>query len=109
MQTVRMHKLVLCSLRLEPNTSQRLCCTRHSVTHAMLCWPCHPRELDVGETFDRDNGKATNRRARVLLKSNPVQVKRRGAVRQAKLYYLRDLEGKKARIKEDLNYGKKHA
>ena len=31
-----------------------------------------------------------------------VQVKRRGAVRRAKLYYLRDLEGKAARIKEDL-------
>ena len=28
-------------------------------------------------------------------------------VRQGKLYYLRDLEGKKARIKEDLTYGKK--
>ena len=38
-----------------------------------------------------------------------VTVKRRGDVRQSKLYYLRDLEGKKARIKEDLNYGKKHA
>ncbi len=38
-----------------------------------------------------------------------VSVKRRGHVRQGKLYYLRDLEGKKARIKEDLNYGKKHA
>lgn len=36
-----------------------------------------------------------------------VTVKRRGDVRQSKLYYLRDLEGKKARIKEDLNYGKK--
>ena len=36
-----------------------------------------------------------------------IEVKRRGAVRRAKLYYLRDLEGKKARIKEDLNYGKK--
>ena len=36
-----------------------------------------------------------------------VSVKRRGDVRQGKLYYLRDLEGKKARIKEDLNYGKK--
>lgn len=35
-----------------------------------------------------------------------VQVKRRGDVRQAKLYYLRDLEGKKARIKEDLNAAK---
>ena len=31
-----------------------------------------------------------------------VQVKRRGKVRQAKLYYLRGLEGKKARIREDL-------
>ena len=31
-----------------------------------------------------------------------VQVKRHGAVRAAKLYYLRDLEGKAARIKEDL-------
>ena len=31
-----------------------------------------------------------------------VEVKRRGKVRAGKLYYLRDLEGKKARIKEDL-------
>src|SRR4029078_6478000 len=31
-----------------------------------------------------------------------VVVKRRGKVRGAKLYYLRALEGKKARIKEDL-------
>ncbi len=31
-----------------------------------------------------------------------VSVKRRGAVRAGKLYYLRDLQGKKARIKEDL-------
>lgn len=31
-----------------------------------------------------------------------VEVKRRGKVRSAKLYYLRDLEGKAARIKEDL-------
>ncbi len=31
-----------------------------------------------------------------------VVVKRRGKVRQAKLYYLRGLEGKKARIREDL-------
>ena len=31
-----------------------------------------------------------------------VVVKRRGAVRGAKLYYLRGLQGKKARIKEDL-------
>ncbi|MFT3741169.1 MAG: 50S ribosomal protein L19 [Gammaproteobacteria bacterium] len=33
---------------------------------------------------------------------NSIQVKRRGAVRRAKLYYLRELEGKKARIKEDI-------
>ena len=31
-----------------------------------------------------------------------ISVKRRGAVRRAKLYYLRDLRGKKARIKEKL-------
>ena len=31
-----------------------------------------------------------------------IQVKRRGHVRRAKLYYLRDLEGRKARIKERL-------
>jgi len=32
-----------------------------------------------------------------------VTVKRRGSVRRAKLYYLRDLEGKAARIKEKLS------
>lgn len=32
-----------------------------------------------------------------------IQVKRRGDVRQAKLYYLRDLSGKAARIREKLN------
>ena len=31
-----------------------------------------------------------------------VEVKRHGKVRAGKLYYLRDLEGKAARIKEDL-------
>ena len=31
-----------------------------------------------------------------------IEVKRRGKVRAGKLYYLRGLEGKKARIKEDL-------
>ena len=36
-----------------------------------------------------------------LLKS--IEVKRRGDVRQAKLYYLRDLSGKAARIKEKLD------
>ncbi len=32
-----------------------------------------------------------------------IQVKRRGKVRRAKLYYLREREGKAARIKEKLN------
>lgn len=32
-----------------------------------------------------------------------VEIKRRGKVRAGKLYYLRDLQGKKARIKEDLS------
>ncbi|MEZ5440331.1 MAG: 50S ribosomal protein L19 [Lysobacterales bacterium] len=32
-----------------------------------------------------------------------VEIKRRGKVRAAKLYYLRDLSGKKARIREDLS------
>ena len=31
-----------------------------------------------------------------------IEVKRRGAVRRAKLYYLRNLTGKAARIKEKL-------
>ena len=33
---------------------------------------------------------------------NEIQVKRRGAVRRAKLYYLRNLTGRAARIKEKL-------
>ncbi|MEY3879490.1 MAG: hypothetical protein RIQ94_285, partial [Pseudomonadota bacterium] len=33
---------------------------------------------------------------------NEITVKRRGDVRRAKLYYLRDLTGKAARIKEKL-------
>jgi len=32
-----------------------------------------------------------------------IELKRRGAVRRAKLYYLRALSGKKARIREKLN------
>jgi large subunit ribosomal protein L19 len=35
-----------------------------------------------------------------------VQIKRRGKVRAAKLYYLRELEGKAARIREDLSAAK---
>ncbi len=33
-----------------------------------------------------------------------IKVKRRGDVRQAKLYYLRELSGRAARIKEKLNF-----
>ena len=33
-----------------------------------------------------------------------IQVKRRGDVRRAKLYYLRRLRGRKAKIKEKINY-----
>lgn len=36
-----------------------------------------------------------------------VKVKRRGKVRRAKLYYLRNLSGRKARISEDLASAKK--
>ena len=35
-----------------------------------------------------------------------IQVKRRGDVRRAKLYYLRELTGKAARIKEKLSHKK---
>ena len=35
-----------------------------------------------------------------------VEVKRRGDVRRAKLYYLRDRSGKSARIKEKLSFNK---
>ena len=35
-----------------------------------------------------------------------ITVKRRGDVRQAKLYYLRELSGKAARIKEKLDFKK---
>lgn len=36
-----------------------------------------------------------------------IQVKRRGRVRRAKLYYLRERSGRSARIAEKLNLGKK--
>ncbi len=38
-----------------------------------------------------------------------IEVKRRGDVRRAKLYYLRDRSGKSARIKEKLSFSKKEA
>ena len=71
-QTVRMHKVVLCSLRVEPKT---LVTQSPMPGYAMPTIPCG---LDDGETFGGDNGKATTRRACVLLKSCPVPVKRRG-------------------------------
>ena len=37
-----------------------------------------------------------------------VELKRHGKVRQSKLYYLRDVFGRKARITEDLNKAKKN-
>ncbi|MBS0289962.1 MAG: 50S ribosomal protein L19 [Proteobacteria bacterium] len=37
---------------------------------------------------------------------NKVEVKRHGKVRRSKLYYLRDLTGRAARIKEDLTKNK---
>jgi large subunit ribosomal protein L19 len=36
-----------------------------------------------------------------------IEVKRRGDVRRAKLYYLRDRSGKSARIREKLSYSDK--
>jgi large subunit ribosomal protein L19 len=38
-----------------------------------------------------------------------IKVVRRGIVRRAKLYYLRDLRGKAARIKEDLDFARKES
>jgi large subunit ribosomal protein L19 len=38
-----------------------------------------------------------------------IEVKRYGDVRRAKLYYLRERSGRSARIKEDLDKGKKEA
>lgn len=38
-----------------------------------------------------------------------IEVKRRGAVRRAKLYYLRERSGKSARIREKLSIGKRAA
>ncbi|PCI38978.1 MAG: 50S ribosomal protein L19 [Thiotrichales bacterium] len=35
-----------------------------------------------------------------------IEVKRRGKVRRAKLYFLRERQGKSARIKEKLNFNK---
>lgn len=56
------------------------------------------RKISHGEGVER-----TFQTHSPLVKS--IEVKRRGDVRRAKLYYLRELSGKKARIKEKL--GKK--
>ncbi|NRB10855.1 MAG: 50S ribosomal protein L19 [Rickettsiaceae bacterium] len=40
---------------------------------------------------------------------NKIEVIKRGVVRRAKLYYLRDLSGKAARLKERTNYNSKES
>lgn len=55
------------------------------------------RKISSGEGVER-----TFQTYSPLLSS--IEVKRRGDVRRAKLYYLRDRSGKSARIKEKLNY-----
>lgn len=54
------------------------------------------RKISHGEGVER-----TFQTHSPLVKS--IEVKRRGDVRRAKLYYLRELSGKKARIKEKLS------
>jgi large subunit ribosomal protein L19 len=58
------------------------------------------RKISAGEGVER-----TFQTYSPLLAS--VEVKRRGDVRRAKLYYLRDRSGKSARIKEKLDFHKK--
>jgi large subunit ribosomal protein L19 len=58
------------------------------------------RKISAGEGVER-----TFQTYSPLLAS--VEVKRRGDVRRAKLYYLRNRSGKSARIKEKLDYHKK--
>ena len=49
------------------------------------------------------NGEALSVSSRLTPVVDSIAVKRRGAVRKAKLYYLRERTGKSARIKERLN------
>ncbi len=58
------------------------------------------RKISAGEGVER-----TFQTYSPLLAS--VEVKRRGDVRRAKLYYLRERSGKSARIKEKLDFHKK--
>ena len=58
------------------------------------------RKISAGEGVER-----TFQTYSPLLAS--VEVKRRGDVRRAKLYYLRNRSGKSARIKEKLDFHKK--
>jgi large subunit ribosomal protein L19 len=58
------------------------------------------RKISAGEGVER-----TFQTYSPLLAS--IEVKRRGDVRRAKLYYLRDRSGKSARIKEKLDFHKK--
>ena len=65
----------------------------------------------VNETFTVRKisfGEGVERKFPILSPNiESIEVKRRGAVRAGKLYYLRGLEGKKARIREDLSAGAK--
>lgn len=58
------------------------------------------RKMSSGEGVER----VFQTHSRILAS---ITVKRRGDVRQAKLYYLRDLTGRSARIKEKLNFKEK--
>ena len=64
---------------------------------------------DFDQIFNMANGKISSGEGveRVFQTHSPavssIEVKRRGAVRRAKLYYLRERSGKSARIKEKLN------
>ena len=54
------------------------------------------RKISYGEGVER----VFQLHSRII---SEIKVKRRGNVRRAKLYYLRDRSGKSARIKEKLN------
>ena len=62
----------------------------------------------INETFTVRKisfGEGVERRFPILSPNvDSIEVKRRGVVRRAKLYYLRERSGKSARIKEKLDY-----
>ena len=55
-----------------------------------------------GEEHVAHHARGDHRRRRVRRELIELEVKRRGDVRRAKLYYLRERSGKSARIKEKL-------